>query len=129
MKQKNKIHNLRSLYAEKMRLQNEIVNNETDLKIYSVYFQSNYKSIIWEKINPFKDGKGDLVSLIFNELLPLIAGTGIGSGTTKLFSKGLKYGLMKAGAGLVSVLRKAKDKKAKKAKKQNGEEKSDTVIQ
>lgn len=114
MKTKNKIHNLKSLNAEKERLKAEIKNSENEIKINLNYFQSNYKSIIWQKINPFKDGKNDSLSIIFNEVLPLIAGTGLGSGTSKLFSKGLRYGLMKAGAGIISTIRKSKKKKAKK---------------
>jgi len=115
MKQ-NKIHNHKSLIEEKQRLLATTALTERKIVTGVDYFQSNYKSIIWEKINPFK-GKStfsQVANLLISEILP----TAINVGTQTLENKSgrneVLFDLIKKGIGLVKNSRKKKAKKKDK---------------
>jgi hypothetical protein len=116
MKQ-NKINHLQNLLIEKSRLQSVIKTQETELKNGVEYFQSNYKSIVWERINPFKGNvtANGIVNFLATDVLPLVTGIGgkkEASTISKLLAKGIRYALLTAGIGLVKKM--GADKKASK---------------
>lgn len=113
---RNKIHNLTSLLAEKQRLQEMTMIQENKMVDVTVYFKKNYKTIIWQKINPFKEGKTQnaLLNLLFNEVFPAIINSE--NETGKLFSGGIKYAILKAGSGLINKMSKRKKNKKKEKK-------------
>jgi hypothetical protein len=110
----NKIHDLKSLLAEKERLRVSLQITEQQLIDRTAYLQNNYKSIIWESINPFK-GKSavsQIANLIINEVLPIIfSGQSI---ENKIEGKEVVFDLLKKGIGFVKKIGKKK-KKAKKS--------------
>ena len=116
MKQNN-INNLQNLLAEKSRLQAVVKTQEMELKNSVGYFQSNYKSIIWERINPFKGNvtANGIIDFLASDVLPLVTGIGgkkEASIISKLLSKGIRYTLLKAGVNLIGKMNNETIKKA-----------------
>ncbi len=116
MKQ-NKINHLQNLLTEKSRLQSVIQTQETELKNSVEYFQSNYKSIVWEHINPFKGNvtANGIINFLGSDVLPLVTGVGEkkeASTISKLLAKGIRYALLTAGVSLVKKM--GTDKKMSK---------------
>ena len=108
----NKIHDLKSLHAEKERLKIVVNSNEQLLKHHTDFFQSNYKTIIWEKVNPFKEKTtiNEIIKLVAGNILPLIVGSATQSDTGALVIKGIAN----AGASLFKKITKRKEKQKEK---------------
>ncbi len=110
----NKIHNLKSLLEEKERLKIAVKVKEQQLINHKEFLQSNYKSIIWEKINPFK-GESSL-GLILSSVLPAVIGVAAPSPISKLLEKGLSLAIEKGSDFLRKKFEKRKEKKKAKEK-------------
>ena len=111
----NKIYNLRSLLEEKKRLMDAVKFQEQELSDRVGFFQSNYKSIIWESINPFKGEAmlNQVANLLIGEVLPAAIGVGTKSSAGMLLSKCV----MKGAAILLKKIGAIKKKKASKEKR------------
>jgi hypothetical protein len=115
MKQ-NKIHNHKSLIEEKQRLLTAVELNERKIVNGVEYFQSNYKSIIWEKVNPFK-GKSSfsqIANLVVSEVLPAVIGEGTQALENKSEGNELVFNLVKKGIDLIKKVGKKKSRKKDK---------------
>ena len=115
MKQ-NKIHNHRTLLEEKQRLKNAVALNEHKIVTGVEYFQSNYKSIIWEKINPFrgKSSLSQIANLLISEILPAAIGAGAQALENKSERSEILFDLLKKGMGLIKKVGTKKSKKKEK---------------
>ena len=115
----NKIDNLQSLLEEKQRLTGLVKLQEQELNERVLFFQSNYKSIIWENINPFKGDTtlSQIAGLLISDVLPTVIGVGIQSPTAALLSKGVRFALIKGGALLLKKFGSFRAKKAARKEK------------
>ena len=118
MKQ-NKIHNLNTLLEEKYRLSLAVIREEQDIKNQVNFFQTNYKNIIWEKINPFKgkESLNQIAGLLFSDILPAVIAGGTQSSTGMLLGKGVRLVMEKGSDFLLKKLEKRKENKKNKPKK------------
>ena len=117
--QQNKIHNLNTLLEEKHRLSLALIREEKDIKNQVSFFQTNYKNIIWEKINPFKgkESLNQIAGLLFADILPSVIGGSNQSSTGIFLGKGLRLVMEKVSDLLLKKLEKRKENKKNKPKK------------
>jgi hypothetical protein len=112
-----KKNNLQLLLAEKQRIRSIVKLQEEELKERATFFESNYKGIIWSKINPFKGNVtiNGVVNYAIKDLLPLITGLDGGnkhySVGSKLLAKGIRYTLLNSGINLLKKFWENKEEK------------------
>ena len=77
------INNLTDLRLERVRLKIQLATKEDQLEDSWVYFKDNYKGMIWEQINPFKNSSlfSTALGLLQPSLLPVL--TEVVKGTVK----------------------------------------------
>lgn len=112
---KRRINNLYDLRLERERIKMQLTAKEAELENSWVYLKHNYKGMIWEQINPFKNSGilSAAIGLLQPGLLPVVAEVvkGTAKGTPingKVITSAVKYALANLG---IKWLRKWLDDK------------------
>lgn len=112
---KRKINNIYDLRLERERIKMQLTAKETELENSWTYLKHNYKGMIWEQLNPFKNSGvlSAAVGLLQPGLLPVV--TEVVKGTAKgkplngkVIGSAVKYALANMG---IKWLRKWLDEK------------------
>ncbi|MES2558234.1 MAG: hypothetical protein V4590_00730 [Bacteroidota bacterium] len=126
-----KIQNLSDLRVERERIRLQLEAKEEQLENSWIYLKHNYRGMIWEQLNPFRNSAwlGTALGLIQPGLLPVITevikGTAKGSPiNAKVIGSTVKYAIANLG---IKWLRKWIDEKNKTEEGTNGEEGEEEV--
>lgn len=125
------INNLSDLRLERERLKLQIAAKEEQLEGSWVYLKQNYKGMIWEQVNPFKNSSvlSTALGLLQPGLLPVI--TEVVKGTVKgspinvrVIGSTIKYAIANLG---IKWLRKWLDDKNEVNNEEVSEEETETT--
>jgi hypothetical protein len=112
---KRKINNLYELRLERERIKMQLAAKETELENSWIYLKHNYKGMIWDQLNPFKNSGilSAAIGLLQPGLLPVVTevvkGTAKGNPLNgKVIGSAVKYALASWG---IKWLRKWLDDK------------------